>query len=158
MLTLELMLIRLGVAILLGAIIGLERELAGKEAGIRTDIMVAAGAAIFSIIGLELPYIVSNTFNVPIGIATQGGGFLAVLANVVVGVGFLGAGIIIKHGVHVLGLTTAATVWLVAAIGVLCGIGLINFAVISAIGLTILLSVLRRLDVDVLQKRRERNE
>jgi len=158
MLTLEQMIIRLVVAIILGAIIGIERELAGKEAGLRTDIMVAAGAAIFSMVSVVLPYIIALSPENLAEVIARNSGFLGVIANVVVGVGFLGAGIIVKHGTHVLGLTTAATVWLVAAVGVLCGIGLINFAVISAVGLTILLTLLRRFDVNTLKKGGEGNE
>jgi len=158
MLTLEQMLIRLVIAIVLGAIIGLERELAGKEAGLRTDIMVAAGAAIFSMVSIVLPYVIALSPENLAEVIARNSGFLGVIANVVVGVGFLGAGIIVKHGTHVLGLTTAATVWLVAAIGVLSGIGLINFAVISAIGLTLLLTILRRFDVNMLKKKGEHNE
>lgn len=158
MLTLEQMIIRLVIAIILGAIIGLERELAGKEAGLRTDIMVAAGAAIFSIASITLPYIISLSPENLSEVIARNSGFLTIIANIVVGVGFLGAGIIVKHGVHVTGLTTAATVWLVAAVGVLCGIGLINFAVISAVGLTILLAILRKFDVNTLKKKGEGNE
>jgi putative Mg2+ transporter-C (MgtC) family protein len=148
MLTLEEMLLRLAVAVVLGAIVGIERDMAGKEAGIRTDIMVAAGAAIFSIVGIVLPYLVSAspTTNVDEVIA-RNSGFLTVIANIVVGVGFLGAGIIVKHGVHVRGLTTAATVWFVAAVGVLCGIGLINFAVVATVVMTLLLFVLRKVNL-----------
>lgn len=138
------MLLRLGLAILLGLIVGLEREIAGKEAGLRTDMMVAAGSAIFAIVGVTLPYLVAvSPENLPDVIA-RNSGFLTVIANVVVGVGFLGAGIIVKHGVHVRGLTTAATIWFVSAIGILCGIGLTNFAIISAIGITVILELLRR--------------
>jgi len=105
--------------------------------------MVAAGAAIFSIVGLSLPYIVAvSPENLPEVIA-RNSGFLTVIANIIIGVGFLGTGIIVKHGMHVRGLTTAATVWFVAAIGVLCGIGLINFAIISAVGVTFILGILR---------------
>lgn len=142
MLTLEEMIIRLGAAIVLGAIIGLERELAGKDAGIRTDIMVSAGSAVFTIVGLSLPYLLGP--NVAIGeVIVQNAGFLNVIANIVVGVGFLGAGVIVKQGIHVRSLTTAATVWFVAAIGVLSAIGLIEFAAIAAIGLALLLALLR---------------
>jgi len=149
MLSLEAMLFRLAVAVALGALIGLERELIGKEAGFRTDIMVAAGAAIFSIISISLPYIVAvSPADLPDVIA-RNSGFLAVIANIVVGIGFLGAGIIVKQGVHVRGLTTAATVWFAAAIGVLCGVGLITFAVVSAIALTLLLSLLRNVHIPV---------
>ncbi|MEK7651115.1 MAG: MgtC/SapB family protein [Patescibacteria group bacterium] len=147
MLTLEQMLLRLGLAVLLGIIIGLEREIAGKEAGLRTDMMVAAGAAIFTIAGLSLPYLVAvSPENLP-EIIARNSGFLTVIANIIIGVGFLGTGIIVKYGIHVRGLTTAATVWFVAAIGVLCGIGLTAFAVISGIGLTVILEIFRRANI-----------
>lgn len=146
MLTLEDMVIRLVAAIVLGAVVGLERELAGKEAGVRTDVMVASGAAIFSMVGISLPYIVSlNVVNLQNIIAS--GGFFSAITNVVVGVGFLGAGIIVKQGIHVHGLTTAATVWFVAAIGVLAGLGLLAFAAIASCGLTLLLIFLRKMDL-----------
>jgi len=61
-------------------------------------------------------------------------------------VGFLGAGIIVRHGTHVYGLTTAATIWFVAAIGVLCGIGLLRFACAASVGIAALLFLLRRLN------------
>lgn len=147
MLTLEQMVLRLAVAVVLGAIIGLERELAGKEAGIRTDIMVAAGAAIFAIVGVTLPYLIALSPANLEEILARNSGFLGAVANVVVGVGFLGAGIIVKQGIHVRGLTTAATVWFAAAVGVLCGIGLWEFAAVSSIGLTLLLVGLRKINL-----------
>jgi putative Mg2+ transporter-C (MgtC) family protein len=147
MMSFEEMLLRLGVAILLGVIVGLERETAGKEAGIRTDMMVAAGAALFSIAALSLPYIISPSVeNIPDVIA-RNGGFLTIIANIVVGIGFIGAGIIVKQGVHVRGLTTAATVWFVAALGVLAGIGLIKFALVVGIALTLILWILRKISL-----------
>ena len=148
MLTIGEMLFRLGAAIVFGALIGLEREfVAHKEAGIRTDIMVAAGAAIFSIAGLSLPYLVALSPANLTEMISLNGGYLGVISNVVIGIGFLGAGIIVKHGTHVRGLTTAATVWAVAAVGILCGIGLWEFAGISAVILTALLFILQRLDI-----------
>lgn len=151
------MLFRLGVAVVLGALIGLEREFVGKEAGFRTDIMVAAGSAIFSIVSISLPYIIAvSPANLP-DIIARNSGFLAVIANIVVGIGFLGAGIIVKQGVHVRGLTTAATVWFAAAIGVLCGVGLITFAVVAAVALTLLLSILRNVHIPVVKEEDERN-
>ncbi|KKT90590.1 MAG: MgtC family protein [Candidatus Jorgensenbacteria bacterium GW2011_GWA2_45_13] len=149
MLSLEEMLFRLAVAVALGALVGLEREFIGKEAGFRTDIMVAAGAAIFSIVSITLPYIIAvSPANLPDVIA-RNSGFLGLIANIVVGIGFLGAGIIVKQGTHVHGLTTAATVWFAAAIGVLCGVGLITFALISTVALTLLLSLLRNVHIPV---------
>lgn len=142
------MLIRVGVAILLGLLIGVERESIGKEAGVRTDMLVAAGAAVFSIVGLSLPYVVS-VGNLPDVIA-RNSGYLSVIANVVVGIGFLGAGIIVKQGIHVRSVTTAATVWFVAAVGVVCGIGLIVFAAIITVLMIALLLIFRKLKVPLL--------
>lgn len=132
MLSFEEMLLRLGFAVLLGAIIGLERELVGKEAGIRTNILVAAGAALFTIIGLTLAH-------------SDAAG--RVIANIVVGIGFLGAGIIIKHGVHVRGLTTAGVVWFTAAIGTLSGLGFYLFAGVAAVAMTLILVFLRKINL-----------
>jgi len=140
MFTFETMLLRLAVAIVCGAVFGIEREFfAKREAGIRTSLIVAAGAAIFSMVGLSLPAIVG-------GAVVDAGPALNVIANIVIGVGFLGAGIIIHQGPHVRGLTTAATVWLVAAVGVIAGIGLIEFALATTVGMTVLLSLLRRFE------------
>jgi putative Mg2+ transporter-C (MgtC) family protein len=118
MLTLEQMILRLLIAIILGAVVGLERELAGKEAGLRTNILVAAGASIFTVIGLTLPYLVSLSPTHLEEVIARNSGFFGLIANIVVGIGFLGAGIIVKHDVHVRGLTTAAAVWFVAAVGI----------------------------------------
>jgi len=111
------------------------------------DAHVAAGAAIFSIVGLMLPYIVSLDAEHLRDVLARNSGFLGAVANVVVGVGFLGAGIIVKEGIQPRGLTTAATVWFVAAVGVLCGIGLLGFAAIAAVGTALLLFILRKIDL-----------
>ena len=143
-LTLGTMVVRLLAAVGLGAVVGAEREFVGKDAGIRTEIMVAAGAAVFTMAGISLPYIVSlDAANLRDVLARNSGPFMLV-ANVVVGVGFLGAGIIVRQGTHVYGLTTAATIWFVAAIGVLCGMGMLQFAGVAAVGIAALLFLLRR--------------
>lgn len=158
MLTLEEMLTRLLVAVLLGALIGFERESVGKEAGIRTDIMVATGAAIFSIVGLALPHLIATSPAHLNEVLARNSGFLSAIANVVVGIGFLGAGIIIHQGLHVRGLTTAATVWFTASIGVLAGIGLTSFAIIATVVMTSLLWMLRRFDIYQFFKKGARNQ
>ncbi len=152
------MLIRLGVAVFLGFVAGFERESIGKEAGVRTDMLVSAGAAIFSMIGLSLPYIVSSDTGNIADVIARNSGFLTVIANVVVGIGFLGAGIIVKQGAHVRSLTTAASVWFVAAVGVLCGIGLVEFAFVATIGIVLLLIILRRLNFPLLIEKSEREK
>jgi len=130
------MALRLLVALALGALVGLERELVGKEAGVRTGMMVAGGAAIFCIISLSAPGI--------IGIASASGAALNIIANVVVGIGFLGAGAIIKNDQRAHGLTTAAVIWATASVGLLAGMGLIGFAAFAAVLFTVLLYFLRK--------------
>ncbi len=147
MLTLEEMLVRLAVAVALGAIVGFGREMAGKEAGVRTDIIVAAGAALFTVAALMLPYLIASSPEHLNDIMARNSGFLSLIGNVVVGIGFLGAGIIVKQGVHVRSVTTAATVWFVAALGVLSGLGLLLFAGIAGVALTILLAILGKIDL-----------
>lgn len=141
------MLVNFTVALVLGALMGLERELVGKEAGIRTSLMVAGGAALFAIIGMNLPYLIAaSPENLPEVIA-RNSGFLSVIANIVVGVGFLGAGIIIKTEERVRGLTTAAVIWATAAVGTLAGVGLLQFAVVAAGIMTVLLYLLRKIGI-----------
>lgn len=141
------MLGRFVVAIVIGAVLGIERELVGKEAGVRTEILVTAGAAMFAMIGLSLPYIVSAGTGNLADVVARNSGFLQVIANVVIGIGFLGTGLIIKTGRHAHGVTTAAIIWATAAIGVLVGIGLIEFAVTAALIIAFLLYILRKLNV-----------
>ncbi|HET8567574.1 MAG TPA: MgtC/SapB family protein [Candidatus Limnocylindria bacterium] len=112
-------LLRVAVAGGLGAAIGLERELDEKAAGLRTHIVVSLGSALFTLIGAygfsEFP----RTSVDPSRIAAQ----------IVTGIGFLGAGAILRDGGDIRGLTTAASVWTVAAIGMACGAGLYVVAV-----------------------------
>jgi putative Mg2+ transporter-C (MgtC) family protein len=146
MLDFSQMALRFFIALVLGALVGLERESVGKEAGIRTSMMVAGGSAIFTIIGISLPYLIAT----PAGLAdviAHNSGFLAVIANIVVGIGFLGAGIIIKTEERVFGLTTAAVVWITAAVGVLTGLGLIKFATLAAVIISGTLYLLRKIGI-----------
>lgn len=110
----------IGLAVLLGSAIGLEREIGGKSAGLRTNVLICLGAAVFTIISRQLAADLPND------------SVSRIAAQVVTGVGFLGAGAIIQDrgGVH--GLTTAATIWLVASIGMACGAGFYQLAVVSA--------------------------
>lgn len=142
MLTLAQMVTRLVVAIALGMLMGYERERLGKEAGLRTAMLVSAGASIFSMISIMIPYFARVNDSIT---AFPDAG--RVISNIVVGIGFLGAGIIIQKGEHVRGLTTAALIWTVAAIGTLVGLGLIQFAFIAAIVISGILYLSRRLDI-----------
>ena len=107
-------------ATVLGAGIGLEREIHGKAAGLRTNLLICLGASVFTIISREMATGVEDT-------ATR------IAAQIVTGVGFLGAGAIIQDRAGVHGLTTAATIWLVASIGMACGARFYLLAVISTL-------------------------
>ena len=142
------MFVRFAIALVLGALLGLERELVGKEsAGIRTTMLVTSGAAIFSMIALVLPYIVSAQTNNLADVIARNSGYLGMIGNIVVGIGFLGAGLIIKTNDQPHGVTTAALVWTAAAIGILVGVGLTEFAFAAAIVIAILLYLLRTLNL-----------
>ena len=118
-------------ATFLGAAIGLERELSGKSAGLRTNLLICLGAAIFTIISKRM--VVGQEATTRIA------------AQIVTGVGFLGAGALIqdRRGVH--GLTTAATIWLVASIGMACGAGFHELAVVSTLIAIVVLGGLSKL-------------
>jgi putative Mg2+ transporter-C (MgtC) family protein len=119
-------------AVIFGAVIGIEREFHGKAAGLRTNILICLGAAVFTIISERM-------------IAGTEGSVTRIAAQIVTGVGFLGAGAIIQDrgGVH--GLTTAATIWLVASIGMACGARFYQLAVITTLLAILVLLGLARL-------------
>jgi putative Mg2+ transporter-C (MgtC) family protein len=119
-------LLRLAVAAALGGAVGLERELREREAGFRTHMLVSVGSALFTMAGA---YGFRDFF-------ISGGNIVRsdptrIAAQVVTGIGFLGAGAIIRQGLSVRGLTTAATLWVVAAIGLTTGAGYYSAAVIT---------------------------
>ena len=116
-------LLRLGLAALLAGVIGIERELREQEAGLRTHMLVCVGATMFMLVGVYgwSDYRLGNDIGVVVDPSR-------VASYVVSGIGFLGAGAIIRHGINVRGLTTAASLWVVAAIGVAVGAGMYVFA------------------------------
>jgi len=107
--------LRLGAAVFLGGLIGLNRDLRHKPAGLRTHAMVALGSALAALFGLK--HLGDSPFDA--------NAVSRVIQGILTGIGFLGAGVILRSedGKHVHGLTTAATVWLVAVLGVGCGMG-----------------------------------
>jgi putative Mg2+ transporter-C (MgtC) family protein len=129
-------LLRLGVTVLLCGAIGLERESRGQAAGLRTHILVGVGAALFTLVSAyAFQSSESGTRIDPTRIAAQ----------IVTGIGFLGAGTIIRQGLTVRGLTTAAALWIVAAIGMAVGAGFYFGAVASTVIILISLIGFRRL-------------
>jgi putative Mg2+ transporter-C (MgtC) family protein len=121
--------LRLLGATVLGGAVGVEREASDQPAGLRTHIAVAVGAALFGIVStlgfLEVDQLRANS--------TIQADVSRVASNVVVGIGFLGAGVIFRQGSHVRNLTTAASLWTVAAIGLACGVGDVTTAAIATV-------------------------
>lgn len=117
--SLDLM-IALTAAAVLGGLLGLEREIHGRPAGLRTHLLVSLGAAAFMLMS---PLVASMSQSMP-------GDPGRIAAQIVTGIGFLGAGAIVKEGVNIRGLTTAACLWVAASIGMACGAGLFAEAVL----------------------------
>ena len=118
--------LRLAVAAVLGGAIGLERELREREAGLRTHLLVSVGAAVFTLVSAY--GFADFRYGFGTGITLDP---TRVAAQIVTGIGFLGAGAIIRQGLSVRGLTTAATLWVVAAIGMASAAGYYSAAVLS---------------------------
>lgn len=147
MISTQEMLIRLGVATLLGGLIGLERERVESAAGLRTHAVVALGAALFMIVSM---FGFTNAIRPP-GVVLDPS---RVAAQIVTGIGFIGAGVIIFRREIIRGLTTAASVWLVAALGMAVGGGLYSPAVgATAIGLAVL-AVMKPIERRLIDSRR----
>jgi putative Mg2+ transporter-C (MgtC) family protein len=109
---------RLFLAAVLGAALGFERELRGKAAGLRTNTLIALGSALLTIVSQEM--------------VTSGGDPSRIAAQIVTGIGFLGGGAIVLAGKEVQGLTTAATIWMDAAVGMAVGSGQYRLGLVAA--------------------------
>ncbi|HEX7171040.1 MAG TPA: MgtC/SapB family protein [Candidatus Limnocylindria bacterium] len=133
--------LRLTVGLVLGAIIGFERELSRQPAGFRTHSLVSLGAALFTVVSA---FGFSGSMVDPTRIAAQ----------IVSGIGFIGAGTILQYRGHIRGLTTAASLWSVAAIGTAAGAGLYVVAVVGTLLILVILAILDR--VEAIARRRLR--
>jgi putative Mg2+ transporter-C (MgtC) family protein len=142
-------LLRLFVAAVLGGAIGFERELRERQAGLRTHLVVSVGSALFTLVS-------AYGFR---DFLVNGGSLVRtdptrIAAQIVSGIGFLGAGAIIRQGLSVRGLTTAASLWLVAAIGMASGAGYYDGAVIATLGALLTLGPLRIVAYKVIRRYR----
>lgn len=135
-----LILSRIGFSILFGFILGFEREVTGKFAGLRTHILVCVGACAFtllSIYGFRMHNIEGlSGINDPARIGAQ----------IITGIGFIGAGTVMRHGTNVLGITTAATLWVCAAVGMACGCGMFIIAAVTSVFSLIVLILIRKFE------------
>ncbi len=124
----------------LGGIIGFERDMHGRAAGLRTNLLVSMGSALFMIIS---EIVAARAMGSSIGRFADPG---RIAAQIIAGIGFIGAGAIIKEGFSVRGLTTAACLWLVAGIGMAVGAGLFMLGIYSTLIAIVCLVVLKNLD------------
>src|SRR5688572_27421702 len=120
---------RLCLSALLGGILGLEREWRHKDAGLRTNILIAMGSTLFTVMSIDLS-------------AGSGGDSTRLASGIVTGIGFLGAGAIMRTGAGIKGLTTAAMIWVNAAVGVAVGGGEYRVAIIATVVAVVVLVLL----------------
>src|SRR5512138_1268559 len=131
------LLLKLGLAVVLGGVIGLEREISGKPAGLRTNILICVGAALLTDVSVRIGMIDGPP---------RVGDPARLAAQIVSGIGFIGAGTIMQGGGMVTGLTSAATIWVVASLGIAIGAGLYIEAAGTAALVTLVLASLGRLE------------
>ncbi len=134
-------LLRLVAAMLLGSFVGLERAHHGRSAGFRTQMLVALGSAIAMVVSLHFARVFGDSSGSALSVDPA-----RVAYGVMGGIGFLGAGTIIRYGTGVRGLTTAASLWCVAAIGLACGFGMYMVATGATLLVVFALVVLSKLD------------
>ncbi|MEK7510515.1 MAG: MgtC/SapB family protein [Patescibacteria group bacterium] len=140
--------LQLFLAVLLGVTIGIEREVSGKEAGIRTYALVALGSALFTIVGVET----FRQFSIIGGISFDPS---RIVNSIALGIGFIGAGIIIYRNSHVEGVTTATGVWVAGAIGLAVGLEFYGIAIFATLLAFFVLSGLHPLKRWVREKKQE---
>lgn len=149
--------ISLTTAIVLGFALGLERELTNKQAGLRTHIFVCLGSCIFTLLSIHgFPTFAAgdNYFSGATGVRDTA----RIAAQIVTGIGFIGAGTVMKNGSSVHGLTTASTLWIAAGIGMACGAEKYDIAVISTILSVLVLICIKWIERNILAKRKIKNK
>lgn len=142
--------VRIISAVILGFLLGLERELTNKYAGLRTHILVCLGACIFTILSIYGFPTFADGDNVITSQATGIRDTGRVAAQIVTGIGFIGAGTVLRNGPIIIGLTTAATLWISAAIGMACGVGMYDVAVIATLISVAVLTLIRIFEKKIL--------
>lgn len=143
-------LLKLGISLILGLIIGLEREMTNKTAGLRTHILLCLGCTTFTILSI-------HGFDVPQMQQAQQGFRIQndparIAAQILTGIGFIGGGAVLHHGVNVYGLTTAATIWITASIGMAVGAGYYQLAIMLTLITFIVLVAIRKFEDTILSQ------
>jgi putative Mg2+ transporter-C (MgtC) family protein len=124
--------LRILVAVLSGGVIGLERQIRGKVAGVRTSILICLGTEVFVSLGSSFPPDIADPTRV--------------VGQVVTGIGFVGAGVILSRGDRILGVTTAAVIWVLAALGAMIGLGHLQSALVLSLVCVLILVGVERLE------------
>ncbi len=137
-LPLSTILLRLGVAMLFGAAIGVNRQRMHKPAGLRTLMLVCLGACTFTLLPIA--------YHAPGGDPMSTADMSRIIQGIVGGIGFLGAGVIIHSGTKTAGITTAAAVWLTAAVGVAIGAGELRLGIAAGVAAVLTLSIVGRIE------------
>ncbi|MGI6047845.1 MAG: MgtC/SapB family protein [Petrimonas sp.] len=135
---------RLLAATAAGGAVGLERQINNKSAGFRTNTLVAVGAGIYVLINVLL--------------TENGGDPTRIIGQIVTGIGFLGAGVILHRGINVQGLTTAATIWCSAALGSLAGLGLYKELLISTVLIILVNTAFKKADKWFMGEKKRKND
>ncbi len=152
-LTLDEAIQRLVMALLLGSIVGLEREYTQQSAGLRTHILVCLGAAVFTIVSIsDMTAGMSFTAGDPdlqYRLVKDPG---RIAAQVVAGIGFIGGGAVLRHGASIRGLTTAASLWMMASIGMLVGIGYYQLSIVATLFSFLVLFIIGALERTMFKK------
>ena len=143
----SIILLKIAAAMVFGFGLGLERELTNKYAGLRTHILVCLGSCIFTILSIyAFPLAVDQMHPQAYGDPAR------IAAQILTGIGFIGGGTVLRHGSSVSGLTTAATLWVAAAIGMACGAGMIWMALVTTVLSVSVLVLIRIFEKNVLVK------
>lgn len=145
---LSTIIIRIAMAIIIGGFIGYEREMRNRPAGFITHTLVCVGACVVSLMQLQMVYdTIELIEETPALGAAMKADLGRVVAQVITGVGFLGAGTIIFDKGSVKGLTTATTIWVVACIGLVIGLGYYQIALVASVGILFIIVVLKQIEV-----------
>ena len=147
------MLLRLVVAIVLGSLVGLEREYHEHSAGMRTIALVTLGCALFAVLSAYGFLDLYNQFHLSLDPSR-------LASYIIAGIGFLGAGTIFmsREGDRIRGLTTAATIWVMAAIGIACGTGMLVAAIVTTVLVLLVLVALRFVEIAILPHKQENRQ
>jgi len=134
----------LGLAVLCGSVLGFERECHGRSAGLRTNLLVSLGSALMTVVSENFFRVYGGSSSVLLRMDPS-----RVAAQIVVGIGFIGAGVIIKETGGIRGLTTAATLWLVAGVGMACGTGMFFIASATTLIALVALTILKEFEKNI---------